>query len=84
MPGASSHPDQNSNIDIAGADAMAADGAIAIKNGTIVITKTSAAALTLALPTAGADDGKQLALLDVRSNIEVPLPQIAICSCIDR
>ncbi len=38
----------------------AGDGAIAIKSGAVIITKGSAAALTLADPTAGTDDGKQL------------------------
>jgi hypothetical protein len=37
-----------------------ADGAIAAKTGTVVITKGSAAALTLADPTAGTDDGCRL------------------------
>lgn len=36
------------------------DGAISVKTGTVVITKGSAAALTLAAPTAGTDDGKIL------------------------
>ena len=43
----------------------AADGAISLKSGIVVITKGTAALLTLAAPTAGApedggDDGKQL------------------------
>ncbi len=36
------------------------DGAISIKSGVVVITKATAAALTLAAPTAGADDGNVL------------------------
>jgi hypothetical protein len=40
------------------------DGAITIKRGTGYITKGTAAALTLALPTAGADDGKRIRLVD--------------------
>src|SRR5574337_2027987 len=36
----------------------AADGAVEISGGTVVITKASAAALTLAAPAAGTDDGK--------------------------
>lgn len=40
-----------------------ADGAITIKDGVVVITKGSAAALTLASPTAGADDGKRLTIV---------------------
>lgn len=63
MPGAASHPDQNSNIRIQGADVYSANGAIAIKNGTAIITKGSACALTLALPTAGTDDGKELSVM---------------------
>ncbi len=38
---------------------MSADGAIAVTSGVVVITKSSAAALTLAAP-ASADDGKLL------------------------
>ncbi len=40
-----------------------ADGAITLKSGTVFITKASAAALTLANPTATADDGKHLTIL---------------------
>jgi hypothetical protein len=40
------------------------DGAIALKNGSVFITKGSAAALTLAAPTAGTDDGKALRITD--------------------
>lgn len=44
---------------------LAADGAITIKSGKVIITKGSAAAITLAAPTAGllaagGDDGKEL------------------------
>lgn len=39
---------------------LAADGAITIKSGVVVITKGTAAAITLADPTAGTDDGKVL------------------------
>lgn len=44
---------------------MAADGAISIKNGPVIITKGSAAALTLVAPTAGVDDGKELHIVSV-------------------
>jgi hypothetical protein len=37
-----------------------ADGAITIKSGIVVITKAGVAALTLAAPIAGTDDGKEL------------------------
>jgi phage head maturation protease len=40
--------------------AASADGAIAVKNGTVYITKGTAAALTLADPVAGDDDGCEL------------------------
>jgi len=40
--------------------AASADGAIAVKNGTVFITKGSAAALTLADPVATDDDGCEL------------------------
>lgn len=39
------------------------DGAIAVKTGTVVITKGSAAALTLAAPTVTTDDGKILRIV---------------------
>jgi hypothetical protein len=39
------------------------DGAIAVKTGTVVITKGSAAALTLAAPTVTTDDGKVLSIV---------------------
>lgn len=66
-----SSPDFNTSSPLAHVDSAlghgvyAADGAIAEKEGTIVITKGSACALTLAAPTAGApasggDDGKVL------------------------
>lgn len=41
-----------------------ADGAIGFKRGVATITKVTAAAMTLALPTAGADDGKELIIID--------------------
>ncbi len=44
----------------AGLQTLSGDGAITIKHGVVRITKGSAAAITLAAPTAGADDGKQL------------------------
>ncbi|MGH9208202.1 MAG: hypothetical protein ACRD59_03295 [Candidatus Acidiferrales bacterium] len=40
-----------------------ADGAIAQKEGTVTISKVTAAAMTLADPTSGADDGKQLTII---------------------
>lgn len=39
---------------------LSANGAITIKEGLVLITKGTAAAITLAAPTAGADDGCQL------------------------
>lgn len=41
----------------------AADGAISAKQGVVVITKATAAALTLAAPTATTDDGKVLRIV---------------------
>lgn len=41
----------------------AADGAITVKTGVVFITKGTAAALTLAAPTAGDDDGKVLTIV---------------------
>lgn len=48
---------------VAGAEVALIDGAIVTKNGLVVITKGSAAALTLAAPSAGADDGKRLLIV---------------------
>lgn len=41
---------------------VGADGAIGVKSGLVAVTKGSAAALTLAAPTAGDDDGKRLTI----------------------
>jgi hypothetical protein len=40
-----------------------ADGAIAQKEGTVTLSKVSAAAMTLADPASGADDGKTLTIM---------------------
>ena len=45
-------------------ETIGADGAVTLKDGWVMITKGTAAALTLALPTAGADDGKELTFVD--------------------
>lgn len=39
---------------------VSADGAVGIKSGVAMITKATAAAVTIAAPTAGSDDGKVL------------------------
>jgi hypothetical protein len=44
------------------------DGAIAIKTGTVAITKAGVAALTLAAPTATTDDGKVLTIIATTAN----------------
>ena len=71
----SSSPDYNANggvgkqiDDLNQKQVLAADGAITIKSGLVGITKGSAAALTLAAPTAGSvasggDDGKVLIIM---------------------
>lgn len=41
---------------------LSANGAITIKDGTVLIAKTSAGAFTLAAPTAVVDDGKELSI----------------------
>lgn len=41
----------------------AANGAVTVKSGCVFITKGSACALTIADPTAGTDDGKELAIV---------------------
>ena len=46
----------------------AANGAITIKSGIVVITKAGVAALTLAAPTAGTDDGKVLHIDSATAN----------------
>jgi hypothetical protein len=43
--------------------ALSADGAISLKEGTAAITKGTAATLTIADPTAGDDDGKELTVI---------------------
>lgn len=43
--------------------ASAASGAITIKDGFVVFTRAGVAAFTLADPTAGTDDGKQLTII---------------------
>lgn len=48
---------------LGGVEVDAASGAIAIKQGTVFITKGSAAAMTLALPISGVDDGKVLTVV---------------------
>lgn len=40
-----------------------ADGAITIKSGVVMLTKAGVAAMTLAAPTAGTDDGKELTII---------------------
>ncbi len=42
---------------------LSGDGAITIKSGKVIITKSSAAAITLADPTADTDDGKTLEVI---------------------
>lgn len=41
-----------------------ASGAIGITRGTVALIAAGALAMTLALPTAGVDDGKELAIID--------------------
>jgi hypothetical protein len=42
---------------------LSADGAITQKSGVVLITKGSACVITIAAPTAGADDGKELVIV---------------------
>ena len=62
------------NFDLAfGTQAAAANGAISIKEGTVFLTKAGVAAMTLAVPTAGAqsaggDDGRELTVIDTTGN----------------
>ena len=51
-----------------GVQDASADGAITIKNGTVLITKAGVCALTLADPTAGTDDGKSLLIVSKTAN----------------
>lgn len=48
---------------VGGYVAASGDGAISVKTGIVFITKGTAAALTLAAPTAGTDDGKELTIM---------------------
>jgi hypothetical protein len=43
---------------------LAANGEITISNGTVVITKQGGAAITLAAPAPGTDDGNELRIVD--------------------
>lgn len=45
-----------------------ADGAITIKDGFVFLTKAGVAAMTLADPTAGTDDGKELTIIALTAN----------------
>lgn len=49
-------------------EAAATNGAIAIKDGFVVLTKAGIAAMTLAAPTAGTDDGKELTVIALTAN----------------
>lgn len=53
------------------AQSISADGAITAKSGTVLITKTTALAGTLAAPTPGVDDGKILAIIDDSNHAHV-------------
>lgn len=44
------------------------NGAITIKHGLVVLTKAGVAAMTLAAPTAGTDDGKTLLIVAITAN----------------
>ena len=46
----------------------AANGAIAAKTGVVMLTKAGVAAMTLAAPTAGTDDGKVLSIVAATAN----------------
>ena len=45
-----------------------ANGAITIKDGFVMLTKAGVAAMTLAAPTAGTDDGKELTIIATTGN----------------
>ncbi len=51
------------------ATAMAANGAVTLKDGCVFITKGTAAALTLADPTSVTDDGKELTILSTTAAV---------------
>lgn len=62
--------DENADANLQALDALLpgvevdnANGAIALKNGVVMITKGSAAAMTLAAPVAGTDDRKRLTII---------------------
>jgi hypothetical protein len=61
---------------IGGSQVLSADGAINITQGTVYVTKTSAAAITLALPkaglpAAGGNDGNRLLVIFVTAHAHV-------------
>ncbi len=60
---AKTSPDYSTPVQICGIEIESADGAIGIKKATAVITKSTAAALTLPLPTVGTDDGSVLRII---------------------
>ena len=51
----------NGNI-LANVQTISGDGAITIKNGAVLLTKGSAAAITIAAPTSGVDDGAEVTI----------------------
>lgn len=55
--------DKNGTVLTASSQVASLDGAIVIKRGTVFITKGSAAALTLAAPIPGIDDGARLSIV---------------------
>jgi hypothetical protein len=75
----SNSPDQNTNLaalDLDTPQVLAADGAITIKNGRVVITKGTAVAATLAAPVAGSvqsggDDFKRLTIVSTTAAAHV-------------
>lgn len=71
MPAALANPSYSENLQIAGGDLFSVDGAINIKNGIAFLGKATAGAYTLALPTAGTDDGKVLRIVAVTAAAHV-------------
>jgi len=61
-------PGASAKFDLSAVEVESANGAIGIKQGLAALTKAGVAAMTLAAPTAGTDDGKILRIVATTAN----------------
>jgi len=61
-------PGASAKFDLSAVEVESANGAIGIKQGLAALTKAGGAAMTLAAPTAGTDDGKVLRIVATTAN----------------